>query len=71
VKGTEVLSTDLAAGAAVLRIPEPSADNCPIGMLKVVCASTATFTAGTTDLDASNVTTTEHTKHQTQLHIKS
>ena len=58
VKGTAVLTADLAAGEAVLKIPEPAAAHCPIGMFKVVLASTATFTAATTDLDASNVTTT-------------
>ena len=58
VKGTEVTTLALAAGNAVLKIPEPTANNCPIGFLKVVCASTATFTAATTDLDASDVTTT-------------
>ena len=58
VKGTEVTSAALAAGEAVLKIPQQTALNCPIGMFKVVLASTATFTAATTDLDASNVTTT-------------
>ncbi len=58
VKGTAVNTAALAAGSAILKIPTPTALNCPIGLLKVVCALTATFTAATTDLDATNVTTT-------------
>lgn len=56
VKGTEQLITDLTAGTAVLQFPDPVADTCPIGYITVSLASTATFTAGTTDLDATNVT---------------
>ena len=58
VKGEEVLLADHIAGTAVLKWPELPAGACAIGALKVSLASTATFTAGTTLLDASNVTTT-------------
>lgn len=56
VKGTEQLVTDLTAGTAVLQFPEAVADTCPIGYITVSLASTATFTAATTGLDAANVT---------------
>ena len=58
VKGTEVLTADIASGKSVLTWPLPEEDTCPIGAFKVVCASAATFTAGTTQVDASDVTTT-------------
>jgi len=58
VKGTAQLTADLVAGNEVLDFPQPTADTCCIGYLHVVTASSANFTAGTTDLDASNVTTT-------------
>jgi hypothetical protein len=58
VKGTAVLNADLAAGTAVLHWPAPAANTCPIGALKIVLTSSATFTAGTTALDAANVTET-------------
>ena len=58
VKGTEQLNADLTAGTAVLDWPTPTADTCCIGAVKVKCESTATFTAGTTSLAASNVTDT-------------
>ncbi len=41
-----------------LQWPTGANSTCPIGGFKVVCAVAATFTAGTTDLDATNVTTT-------------
>lgn len=56
VKGTEQLVTDLSAKTEVLRFPQPVADTCPIGYVTVSLASTATFTAGTTNFNASNVT---------------
>lgn len=57
-KGTEVLNTDLAAGNAVLHWPLPDASNCALGFIKVKCANAATFTSGTTDLSATDVTAT-------------
>jgi len=56
-KGTEVLTTALTAGTAVLQWPEPDADNCPIGGYKVQNIA-GTFTNGTTDLGAGTVTDT-------------
>lgn len=58
VQGTAQLTADLTAGTATLEWPTPTADTCCIGAVKVQTASTANFTAGTTDFDASNVTTT-------------
>lgn len=58
VKGTAVLAADLTAGNAVLKWPEVPANKCAIGAVKIALASTATFTAGTTALDATNVTAT-------------
>lgn len=57
VKGDEILTTDLTAGNEVLRFPVPLVDTCPIGAIMVTTVA-VTFTAGTTDLDASGVTTT-------------
>ena len=58
VQGTPVLSADLAAGNATLDIPEPTAGTCPIGAVKVACTVAATFTPGTTALDASDIVET-------------
>ena len=58
VKGREVLNADLAAGTDVLDWPEVDEDVCPIGAVKVKCESTATFTAGTTEFSAANITDT-------------
>lgn len=58
VKGTAVLTADLVAGTKVLQWPVPTASTCPVGAVKMTLASTATFTAGTTALDASNCTAT-------------
>jgi len=58
VKGTEVLTADLTAKTAVLRWPVPVVDTCPIGAFRVLTASTYTFTAGTTALDATGITDT-------------
>lgn len=53
VKGTAV------AAASAASCPAPaSASVCPIGWIHVATASAATFTAGTTDLGAANVTDT-------------
>lgn len=63
VKGTAVLSADLTAGTKVLQWPDLPTDVAPIGAVKISLASTATFTAGTTALDASNVTATYYDLH--------
>jgi len=55
VKGTEVLTASLSAGSAYLKWPEPTANTCPIGAVKVV--ATAVFTAGTTALGTGNTAT--------------
>lgn len=51
VKGTDSLT---ASGVAPT-IPAPTAGTCAIGVLTVTVANAATFTAGTTDLSASDV----------------
>lgn len=56
VKGTERLITDLTAGAKVLDFPTPVADTCVIGYFTISLANAAVFTAGTTNLNASDVT---------------
>jgi len=58
VKGTAQLTADLTAGTKVLAWPTPTVDTCCIGALKIQCAVAATFTAGTTLLDASDLTVT-------------
>lgn len=55
VKGTEVLSTALAAGTAVLEFPTPVADTCPIGYFTMTTVD-VTFTTGTDNLTASGCT---------------
>lgn len=57
-KGTEELTADLTAGKRVLHWPEPDDGCCPVGAIKIACANAATFTAGTTALDATDVTAT-------------
>lgn len=57
VKGTEVLTADLVNGKKGLHWPQPTAGNCPIGAFKIV-TSGATYTAGTTDNGAANITDT-------------
>ena len=58
VKGTEVLTADIASDKCVLTWPQPLVNTCPIGAFKVVLAGAATFTSGTTQVDDANVTTT-------------
>jgi hypothetical protein len=58
VKGTEVDNDDITAGTKVLHWPVPTANTCPIGAVKIKNASSAVFTGGTTDLDATDITTT-------------
>jgi len=57
-KGTAVSNTDLAAGTVVLQWPLPDDNNCPIGGYKIALANAATFTNGTTDMSATDVTAT-------------
>lgn len=57
VKGDEVLNTDLAAGNKVLHWPQPEANKCPVGAVKVALGA-VTFTLGTTNFDAASVTET-------------
>ena len=56
VKGKDVLTTDVTAGAGV-QWPHPTDNRCPIGGVKVVTVA-VTFTLGTTNFDASGVTET-------------
>lgn len=63
VKGEAVLTADLTAGTKVLQWPVPTVDTCPVGAVKMTLASTATFTAGTTALDAANCTATYYDLH--------
>jgi len=58
VKGTAVANASLTNGTNVLRWPQPASGYCPIGAVKVVTASVATFTAATTSLNATDVTST-------------
>lgn len=57
VQGTPVLSAALCAGNSVLHWPEPVADTCPIGAIKLAMSGGA-FTGATTKLDAASVTAT-------------
>jgi len=56
IKGTEILTATLTAGDGVVHWPEPAANTCAIGAIKVV--TTAAFTMATTDLGAGAVTDT-------------
>ena len=60
VKGDEVantlVGTATASGQAAVQIPYPAKDRCPIGAI-IVTTTAVTFTAATTDLDASGVET--------------
>lgn len=58
VKGSHVLTADLVAGTKVLQWPELPAGKCALGAIKVTLANAATFTAGTTALNATDVTPT-------------
>lgn len=57
VQGTPVLSAALCAGNSVLHWPEPAADTCPIGAIKLAMSGGA-FTGATTALDDASVTDT-------------
>lgn len=56
-KGDEWLTTEVTAGKA-LQWPDPDANKCPLGGYKVVLANAATYTNGTTDHSATDVTVT-------------
>lgn len=58
VKSTEVANADIASGKSVLHWPEPTANTCPIGAIKIKNATASVFTGGTTLLGASDITTT-------------
>lgn len=58
VKGVNVLIADLVAGTKVLPWPELPAGKCALGAIKIALANAATFTAGTTALNATDVTAT-------------
>lgn len=58
VQGTPVLNADLDNGTKVLDWPTVPADNCPVGAVKIKVENAATFTPGTTALDAGDVTDT-------------
>jgi len=58
VKGTAVTTADITSGKTPLTFPQPTANTCPIGYVKVVTASGYTFTAATTDFDATGITST-------------
>lgn len=63
VKGTAVLTADLAAGNAVLKWPDRPANKCVVGAVKIAVTTTYNFTAGTTALDATGVTATYYDLH--------
>lgn len=54
IKGVDVLTTDIGVNGSA-QIPEPTDDLCPIGAFKMTTVA-VTFTAATTDLDASGCT---------------
>ena len=58
VKGKEILASDLLNGARVIDWPDVPAGKCAIGAFKISLANAATFTAGTTALNATDVTAT-------------
>lgn len=57
-KGVEQLNTDIDAGNAVIDWPLPDALNCAIGYMKIKTANSVTYTAGSVDLSATDVTAT-------------
>ena len=60
VQGTTYLNTAIASNTIypTVGLPQEVPGKALIGWLIISCASTATFTGGTTNLDASNVTVT-------------
>lgn len=57
-KGREVVTADLASGKDALQWPTCPAANCPWGAIRIETAAATTFTSGTTDLSAANITET-------------
>jgi len=61
-KGEEKLTTRLYATGTLaqeaLEWPAPTATYCPVGGYRIALAGAATYTAGTTNLNATNVTAT-------------
>jgi hypothetical protein len=57
-KGTEVTTASLTSGTNVLKPPADEADKCLLGYMKIALANAATFTSGSTDLSATDVTAT-------------
>ena len=58
VLGRAAANADVTAGVDVIDYPAPTAGTCPIGALKVKNASSSAFVTGTTDFDATDITTT-------------
>lgn len=56
-KGTEVLTETVKNGVTPLELPDCPANECPIGIMKIVLSG-GTFTSGTTDLSGTGVTDT-------------
>ena len=52
------MTANIGVGRASLQWPECPADECPIGGFRIDLANAATFTSGTTDLGATDVTDT-------------
>ncbi len=57
-KGTELSAADYALANSTVEVPKPDANKCPFGVIKIVTAAATTFTSGTTDLSAANITET-------------
>jgi len=57
IKGKEVTTANLAAGNASLKWPEPTANTCVIGAVKIVTVA-VTFLCGTDDFSKSGVADT-------------
>ena len=60
VKSDEVDNDAFANGDVAIDWPQPTANTCPVGALKIVNDSASVFTGGTTLLDASDITTTAY-----------
>ena len=58
VKGTPVLTAELAAGTVALTYPLPPVDYCCLGYVRMAVTTSYNFTAGTTALDATGCTAT-------------
>lgn len=58
VKGDAVLTADITSGKEPLQWPQPAANTCPFGAVRVDTNGSTTFTAATTDLGAAGITDT-------------